>query len=147
MSSAESFPGEAAFRESVPAKYRYLLDPEWKPDRRTSAEEMALHKAIQTSRTRAAEAAKFEEQMRAIKRGLDDARNARSVALRSLQKRDAQAIGEKAATIGVDEALLETLEQSGITGAVLRNLLTTLKSQNIDVHSLVKQEAADKPSA
>lgn len=132
----ETFSGEADFRDQLPVKYHFALDPDWKPEKGASAELTALHRALAVSRQRTAEAVAAAEQLKAARRGLDEARAARNTALQSLLRQENQVVGAKASAIGITESVLDRLSAQGITGPVLDNLLETLAKQNIDVRNL-----------
>lgn len=111
----ESFPGEAEMRAQLPAKYHHLFDPEWKPGRGVSDEEIALHKSISDQRDLATEAQQLAERRKQLKAETDRAQRTRSNAVHALMRADWEETGRAAMAIGLD---LSRIKELGTVGAV-----------------------------
>lgn len=120
---AESFPGEADMRATLPAKYHHLFDPEWKPGRGVSDEEIALHKAISDQRELAKEAQQLAERRKQLKAETDRAQRTRSNAVHALMRADWEEAGRAAMEIGLD---LPRIRELGVIGTAGDELVAVI---------------------
>jgi hypothetical protein len=121
---SETFSGETDLRATLPARYHHLLDPDYKPGRNASDEEVAFAKVIAERRALAEQSAKIAEQARVVKRGIDSARRAQHTAVKNLLRREYEALGEQAMALGLDTERLAAIAALGLQGADIVNRLT-----------------------